>query len=396
MPSSAATPTASLFQSGVRVRGAGLPAKMSDYARLDRRPEPWVVPVRALMDRWFDGLHADAQKSIRPRFTSERCDDHLGAFHELYQHELALRGGYDEVDCDIGREDPGHMRPDLLLRRADARCFVEVTVALGDDVVDPTARPRLQQLYDAIERITVRDFLLHVNVRAVGPDTPGKRLIRRIDGWLRTMDPDEEIARVAADGEAAARRIEVDGWTVDLVATGWQPDLRGRPDLGVIGSIVEGPDNYRHVIEGERRIEFDGPRTLNDDVLLAAALHRKLKHRYELDDLPYVIAVLCAGDFVTDTDIMDALVGPGGVWGHGAPDRSRRLSGIITATNLSPTAVADVEPTLWTNPNADHPVPEDFFPWRRISVSADGDQTEQSATRAVADVLGVSARFPAE
>jgi hypothetical protein len=146
------------------------------------------------------------------------------------------------------------MRPDLLLRRADDRCFVEVTVALGDDVVDPTTRPRLQQLYDAIKRITVRDFLLHINVRAVGPDTPGKRLIRRIDGWLWNMGPDEEIARVAAGGEAAARRIEVDGWTVDLVATGWQPDLRGRPDLGVIGSIVEGPDNYRHVIEGERRI----------------------------------------------------------------------------------------------------------------------------------------------
>jgi len=400
MPSSAATstesPTASLFQSGVRVRGAGLPATLSEYARLDRRPEPWVVPVRALVDRWFDGLHADAQKSIRPRFTSDRRDDHLGAFHELYQHELAQRGGYDEVDCDIGRENPDHMRPDLLLRRADDRCFVEVTVALGDDVVDPTARPRLQQLYDAITRITVRDFLLYVNVRAVGPDTPGKPLIRRIDGWLRTMDPDEEIARVAAGGEAAARRIEVDGWTVDLTATGSKPDLRGRPDLGVIGSIVEGPDNYRHVIEGERRIEFDGPRSLNDDVLLAAALHRKLKHRYELDDLPYVIAILCAGDFVNDTDIVDALVGPGGVWGHGAPDRSRRLSGIITATNLIPTALGVIEPTLWTNPNADHPVPDGFFPWRHISLSADGDQTEQPATRTAADVLGVSPRFPVE
>jgi hypothetical protein len=136
------------------------------------------------MDEWFSHLHVDAQKSIRPRFTSPRRDAHLGAFHELYQHELTVCGGYDEVDCDIGREHPQQLRPDLLLARAEDRCFVEVTVALGDDVVAPDARPRVQQLYDAIDRIRNRNFLLGVDVRGVGAATPGRKLTGAITEWL--------------------------------------------------------------------------------------------------------------------------------------------------------------------------------------------------------------------
>lgn len=43
--------------------------------------------------------------------------------------------------------------------------------------------------------------------RAVGSATPGKRLIRRIDAWLNTMDPDDEIARVAAGGRPSDTRL---------------------------------------------------------------------------------------------------------------------------------------------------------------------------------------------
>lgn len=42
-------------------------------------------------------------------------------------------------------------------------------------------------------------------------------------------------------------------------------------------------------------------------------------------------------------------------------------------------------------------MPEDFFPWRRVSVPADGKHTEtRAAARAAADVLGISPRFPVE
>jgi hypothetical protein len=390
-----ASPVESLFTAGVRARDAELPATIPDFDRLDRRPEPWAAPVRALMDDWFAHLPAAAQASIRPRFSSARRDMHLPAFHELYQHELAIRGDYDDVDCDIGREDPAHVRPDLLLSRGADGCFVEVTVALGDDIVAPKERPRVQQLYDAIDRIPNRNFVLSVDVRGVGPETPGRHLTRQMTNWLDGMDPDREIARVAAGGVPAEQRFEASGWKVIVTASGYQPDLRGRPDLGLIGARVEGLGGYTHVFEGERRIQVDGPRPLSDDALLASVLRKKLRKGYKIGDTSFVIAVLCAGIFVEDRDIAAALIGPDGVWPIGAGDRYARLSGVITVANLSPTGVAVVEPTLWTNPAAAHPVASGFFPWRRMEVRADGSVVEHAATRSVADVLDISSGFPA-
>ncbi len=368
---------------------------MPDFDRLDQRPEGWAESIRTLMDEWFSHLPSAAQTSIQPRFTSSRRDAHLGAFHELYQHELAVRGEYDDVDCDIGCEDPDHIRPDLLLTRADDSCFVEVTVALGDDVVHPAVRPRLEQLYDAIDRIPNRDFLLSTDPRGFGGATPGRRFTAPITRWLDSLDADQEIARVAGGGSPASRVFSADGWGVIITATGKKPDVRARPDVGIRGGKVEGMGGYKHVIEGERRIEFDGPRPLHDDRLLAAVLRRKLKHGYELGGTPFVIAVLCAADFIMDRDIAEALIGPDGLWPSGAGERYERLSGVITVANLSPSGVAVVEPALWTNPAAARPVAAAFFPWRRMEGRADGSVVEHAAARRVADVLGISPRFPA-
>jgi len=347
------------------------------------------------MDEWFTHLPHAAQASLRPRFRSPRRDAHLGAFHELYQHELAVCGGYDNVDCDIGREDPGHLRPDLLLVRARDTCFVEVTVALGDDVVAPKERPRVQQLYDAIDRIRNRDFLLSVDVRSVGAATPGRNLTGPITRWLDQMDADREIARVAADAAPATRCFTANGWKVVVAATGYRPHLRGRPDLGLIGARVEGLGGYTHVFEGERHIEIDGPRPLHDTDMFAAVVRKKVRHGYEIGNTPFVVAVLCAGIFVEDRDITAALIGAEGVWPGGAGQRYARLSGVITVANLSPTGVAVVEPTLWTNPAAEYPVAPGFFPWRRKEVRTDGSIVEHPPIRRVADVLGVSPEFPA-
>jgi len=261
-------------------------------------------------------------------------------------------------------------------------------------VVAPAEGPRVQQLYDAIDCIRNRDFLLSVDVRGVGTATPGRNLTGPITAWLNEMDADQEIARVAGGGAAATQMFSADGWRVVVTATGYKPDLRGRADLGLIGARVEGLGGYTRVFEGEPRIEVDGPRPLRDDELLGSVLRRKLKHGYEIGQTPFVIAVLCAGVFVEDRDIAAALIGPDGVWPDGAGRRYRRLSGVITVANLSPTGVAVVEPTLWTNPDAAKRVAADFFPWRHLEVRAKGSVVEHPAVGPVADVLGISSGFP--
>jgi hypothetical protein len=133
---------------------------------------------------------------------------------------------------------------------------------------------------------------------------------------------------------------------------------------------------------------------LHDEELLGTVLRKKLKHGYKTDGTPFVVAVLCAGIFVEDRDVAAALIGADGVWPDGDGKRHERLSGVITVANLSPTAVAVVEPTLWTNPDAAHPISTDFFPWRRMAVRADGSAVEHSATRSVAGVLASAPGSP--
>jgi hypothetical protein len=397
----------SLFSPGERVDR--LPRSASAYARLDRGPFAYHAHVRELLDEWYRRLPDSAQKSIRKRFTSGRRDQHLGAFFELYMHELTGRSGFDSVEIDVGQEDPAQITPDLTSHRGSEAIPIEATVCLGDDVVDPRDRPRLNQLYDAVELIDRgAEFMLHVDVRKIGPDTLGRRTVTRfLNQWLEGLDPDEELARATRDEPAACATFDCDGWNVLFIATGVQPELRAQADLGVIGGVTEGLGGFTHRVVGENTIEFDGPRPLKDHELLARALLGKAKQGYDAGDRPLVVAVMCAGDFVEDREIAQALLGPiqyrlgggghyepGGLWRDGGGWRYRRVAAVLTFAQLSPTSVAVVEPTLWLNPAADHPLRGHVFPWRTMAIAPDGRIIEHPATRTVAEILSISPAFP--
>ena len=111
-----------------------------------------------------------------------------------------------------------------------------------------------------------------------------------------------------------------------------------------------------------------------------------------------MIAVLCAGDFIDEHDIAQALFGqieyrlgtssgradgdfqPGGLWHDGRGARYTRVSAVLTASNLTPDAVAAVEPRLWLNPAAAHPIDPSSLPWRRLELDPSGRFVEHPPT----------------
>jgi len=405
-PADALRERQSLFSPGERTDRPARSA--SAYAHLDQSPFDYHAHTRELLDEWYARLPKHAQPSIRKRFTSARRDQHLGAFFELYMHELIGRGGFDAVEIDVGREDPDHIVPDLLAHRGAEAFPVEATVCLGDDVVDPRARPRLNQFYDAVEGSERgREYIVYVDVRDIGPDTLRHRTVTKfLDQWLGELDPDEELARADRGEPAPGATFERFGWKVHFTASGVQPELRDC-ELGVIGGVSEGLGGYTHRIVGANTIEFDGPRPLRDEELLTRSLRDKAGHGYDAGDRPLMIAVMCAGGFVEDRDIAQALLGPlhhqigggdhyepGGLWREGAGWRNTRVAAVLTFAQLSPISVAAVEPTLWLNPAATHPLPPDLYPWRTMAIQPDGRTVEHPATRTVADVLSISPGFP--
>jgi hypothetical protein len=273
---------------------------------------------------------------------------------------------------------------------------VEATAVAGQDFVDRGERARAQQFYELLERSSNRDFLLHTELWAVGPNTPGRRLLGEIERWLDSLDWEPELRRKQAQESAAERSFERDGWRFKIEASPWLPHLRGRRDLRLIGSRVEGFDG-----DG-------GLRTMDEVTPLRKALRAKAVHRYEVGGCPFIIAVLCAGGLVDDEDVAQALLGDtrhglggpshyvgGGLWlGDDRQPRNRDVSAVLVAFDLRPSGVAVVEPTLWTNPWARRPLPADLLPWRRMAIADDGRTQEHPATRTAADVLGLDPTWP--
>lgn len=141
---------------------------------------------------------------------------------------------------------------------------------------------------------------------------------------------------------------------VQITASAWLPELRGRPDLGVIGSKTEG---------GGRVADIDTFKRFDDVEPIGRKLQRKAGWYGELEHA-FVIAALCAGPLVTDHDVAQGLIGPiryqldprgsgssggyehGGLWLGPEGLRNRCVSGVLTLTSLRPTAIAVVEPVL--------------------------------------------------
>jgi hypothetical protein len=319
---------------------------------------------------------------------------HLGGFLELYMHE-ALRRVCSGVEVDIGNDADNCRRPDMRASLTDSGFGVEATAVLGDDAVDPKDRPRVDRFYDVLnEKLRNRDFLIHVQVRIPGPDTPGARLAAQVDRWLDPLDPDAELARLAAGGRPSRCRLEYRGWVVDLEASPLNPELRGRPDLRVIGSRTEGFE-----VASIEHDDLDTLRAMDEVGPLLRSLEKKAGHGYELRDEPFVVAMLCAGLFAEDLEIEMSLLGGAGedgLWVKSGRPRYSRVSAVLTIADLRPETSALVEPTLWLNPWASRPLIADQLPWRRIEFTKEGRATEIPAVRTTAEILGVDPRWPHE
>lgn len=263
----------------------------SEYTFLDRSGREGLARGRYLLDQWYGELPVAAKASIRAPFGEDAVAPHREALWELYLHEAYRRLGF-EIDLDIGREDPDQRRPDFLLAGSRGTFHLEATAALGASVLGDSRSNKLAAvLRERIEEVDSRNFFVGVDLKAVGSSTPAPRdVIDVLDRWIAPLDPDEVLAAHAAGKGLPTTRLSFSGWEVECNAIPVGPDHRDDPEHVVLGTYGEG----FNVIDDARPLR----RKLKD----------KATHYGELEH-PYVIALLCAGDFAEDTDIADALFG---------------------------------------------------------------------------------------
>lgn len=383
----------SLFSAGARPDNGPPPYAWRAYRVLDRSRFAHSAEVRRELDDWYSRLPPEAAAQIAERFRSNDDTVHLGALLELYLHELGLRLGA-EVDIDVGNDAGDERRPDFLLRWGDLEVYAEATAIAGADVHDPRTKLHLDQLHDAINEVTARRFFVGVKVLRKGKSTPPcRKLTAKTQQWLDGLDPDAVLARTDRDPEDLPwTEIDLGEWAVRLDAS----------------AIKDDDYDGHHRVIGAR---FDGVGSINDLTPLRRKFKKKAGHYGRLDK-PYVLVALAAGTFVDDRDLERALLGSigyhydlsqqrvvgerqrDGAWMHERGPINTRLSGVLTVTNLSPSAVCAVEPTYWPNPWAEHPLP-DPGPWRRIEAQPSGRTIEHARTRGIAEIFGLPERWPA-
>jgi len=98
----------------------------SHFAFLNRIDLPYFATVRRLLEEWFARFPSEAQKDVRARFRSDDDAECLGAFWELYLHEIHSRLGFKlKRDPEV----PGtSRRPDFIVSGGTRPFYLEATV----------------------------------------------------------------------------------------------------------------------------------------------------------------------------------------------------------------------------------------------------------------------------
>lgn len=373
--------TPDLLFPGPQTGNATKRATESTYDFLNRVTRPEMAAPRQVLEEWFAHWPADDRKDLRGRLKAKDAGQFVGAFWELYLHELHRRLGFecqrDPVLPDTTR------RPDFLVSRPGnpkSSFYLEATVV---DYArnEASLRKRQELVLEMIEAAYHPDFAIRVHQLAAGDSQPSRReVVGAIEQWFATLDHEAEQRRVGELGRADEMIALGKGWRLRALPYPRPEQSRGDRSFPTIATRSGGG-------------MINEPPTILDDL-------RDKASRYGRPDRPYVIAALCAREFATELDIEQALygpevikvaVGPGGpqtgvaridrdpkgLWQRDEQQTATRVSAVLSAIQLHPWSIASVPLTLWLNPWATRRLTASL-PWATVS----GDLAANAIVRA--------------
>jgi hypothetical protein len=369
----------------------------SQFRFLNRVDRPEFAAVRQLVEAWFDSFPPEARADLRERFRSDDLGQSLGAFWELYLHEIHRQLGYVlERDPEV----PGTTkRPDFLAKRGDTAFYLEGTL-VGYSDPEMADRRRQDGVLELVDEAFNADFSLSVQIKVAGRTAPARsEIVPRIEAWLSSLARTSATRADASSDQRPEFELRARDWFLNLRANPKPEAKRGDPTFPTVWTVRRPRGG---AVDERRQIEMD----LRDKA-----------SRYGRPDLPYVVAAVCLRDLAQERDIEGALYGPEvlrvpirrgvgdvgdaridrtprGLWQWGEDQRATRVSAVLTDIHINPWLVARSNLTLWKNPWAAKPLTADL-PWR--TVRGDLEQNRlvvEEGTRLPRDVLWLAETWP--
>jgi hypothetical protein len=359
-----------LFDNGRRTDASPARESESSFEFLNRVDSEVFERVRLTLEEWFASWPPEQRGDLRGRFRTGDSGSFLGAFWELYLHEVFRRQAFEiEVHPTI---TGSALRPDFLLKRTDG-CFYVEAKAVVMTGAQRSAERLEAAIIDTLNRLRSPAYTLEVEILGRGLRAPAiARHLRPIEDWLRGLEPSEVRERMNrwlenwwSDEEDGLYSYEINdsGWRIQLKPIAESPDLPAITEARPIGVLIP----------------FDDGGAIDDISPIRRGLKRKTK--YGMLDHPLVLGVLVDSPFVSNGDVESALFGTLAVqytqrlkaedvswsrWvrrGDGffrsvTGPRNKEVSAVLVAFKLRPWTVASAEYgglKLWHHPWASNP-----------------------------------------
>lgn len=353
-----------LFRSGARADAAYKRHTESLFEFIDRSSRADCGLVRTQLSGWFDKYPGEAAYSLARRFGT---DFHSCCF-ELLLHEVLICAQY-EVSAEPSLPSV-KTRPDFFARNELAELYLEAVVATDESDDDRARKARENQVYDAINSLTVDDYFLSIgkldipsNARVVPKKVKAfiRRMVASADWFALTDAARTNDLRQLPCFEFVDERLRLKFQLIPKAE-----DARGTPSRP-IGMY---PFRFRwgDAIESIKR-----------------AIGGKVA-KYGTLDRPFVIAVNSTSEWGANRGaLLDALYGTlvagdpqdiastrarNGLFAEKRNSLSERVSAVVIGT-VWPWALGQSRLELYHNPAARIPLPTDALPFPQ-TVSIDG------------------------
>jgi hypothetical protein len=263
-----------LFDAGIRTELGWKTESQSTFAYYDRSARPAMVEFRKMIQGWFNRFPDEDKKDLRERFRSPKEPNHVGAFFEIYLHELFNRLGFELEPHPTIRGCGTH--PDYVVSDHGVNQFyLEATLAGLPSQQEQGANTRMGIVYDAINTIESPNFFVRLELKGAPNTAPPTQTLRRdLTGWLASLNPDY-ILQLHSAGRGS--EIPFFPWQHERGSLLFRPvpkssKLRGQPGVRPLGMRM--PEGGWLNTHGEIR----------------KAIENKAKKYGELE-LPFIIAV---------------------------------------------------------------------------------------------------------
>lgn len=333
----------------------------------------WDHPRRLIQD-WANELADPGDYyELRQRFRSRDDYEFRSAFLELYLHQCLLRAGYRVI---LHPEVPGtSRRPDFLAMREGNSLYIEAIAPAASPAAKAGAQ-REASLLDAVNRLGDPNFLLALHELQHGPAQPRPRLLREsLRGWLATLNPDDYI-----DFRSLSQHTwEDNGWRAHFEAIPIRPDKRGPKkngrSIGYYGHHPVGWIDDAPAIQKALASKASAYGDLSEPFLIAVGTYIFDRDRWHSTNAMYGhLAVQLGRDGGGDTT--RSVRRPDGYFGAPGRPQHQNVSGVLVVNQLMPEHFQRTEVTLWSHPQALHPLTGDpGFPGPTIEV-IDGELRE--------------------